>query len=147
MQTPALAIIYRCVMDDAASGRGFGRLIREARKRKDWSQETLVEESGVSRSTISRWERDLADKPEPEQVRAVCIALGIDPRRAAVALGYLTDDELGEPPAREFPADVEEVIAMLTDPDVSEDDKATLVSYLRFLRSQRRGEGAARRTA
>lgn len=35
----------------------FGEVIREARKKREWSQEMLAEKAGVSRPTIARVER------------------------------------------------------------------------------------------
>lgn len=61
-------------------------------------------------------------------------ALGIDLREAAVALGYLTRDEvgLGPEPPRVFDATVEEVIEILQDPNVSDTEKFEWVQYLRY---------------
>lgn len=39
-----------------ASQRGFGDIIREARKKQGWSQAELGEKSGLSRPTIARIE-------------------------------------------------------------------------------------------
>jgi ribosome-binding protein aMBF1 (putative translation factor) len=66
----------------------FADLIVEARRHKGWDQETLAEQAGLSRTTISRWESGLASSPNPAQVRAVCAALDIDPKVAAQKLGY-----------------------------------------------------------
>ena len=41
---------------DEAEQRGFGDVIREARKKKGWSQAELGEKSGLSRPTIARIE-------------------------------------------------------------------------------------------
>lgn len=124
---------YSCVMADAPST--FAELIANGRRRKNWSQEDLETHSGVSRSTISRWERGLADKPEPEHVRAVCAALGVDPRRAAVSLGYLTSEEIAGSTPLLDPA-VEEVLDILQDPAVSEDEKTSWIGYLKYLRDK-----------
>jgi transcriptional regulator with XRE-family HTH domain len=133
-QMRASSITYACVMSDAESALTFADLIRTGRQRRGWSQEDLERESGVSRSTLSRWERGLADRPEPEHVRAVCRALGIDPRRAAVALGYLTAEDLSGPAAsRPLPVEVAEVLAMLEDPKLPADDRAKWIDYLKFL--------------
>ncbi len=120
---------YSCNMDAATPT--FGELIATARRARNWSQEDLERESGVSRGSISRWERGIADRPEPENVRAVCRALGIDPRRAAVALGYLTADEVD--PSRLDP-EVEEILQLL--PRMTPADRQTAVDYLRFLRDR-----------
>ncbi|MDM4721117.1 helix-turn-helix domain-containing protein [Micromonospora sp. WMMA1363] len=115
-------------------GRDFAQLIRGGRAAKGWTQEDVIEEAGLSRSTYLRWEAGRVERPDPEQVRAVCRVLGIDPREAAVALGYLTREEMGlgpEPP-RILDATVEEVIEILQDPNVTEIEKREWVQYLRF---------------
>lgn len=72
----------------------FAHLIITARKARNWSQNTLATHSGTSRATIIRYESGEAVHPEPGQIRAVCAALDIDPKRALLALGYLTADDL-----------------------------------------------------
>lgn len=121
-------------------GNAFAQLIREGRRRRGWTQDTLIEEADVSRSTVLRWEAGKVERPDPEQVRKVFRALGLDPREAAVALGYLTREELGlsPDPPRIHDASVEEVIAILEDPNVSNAEKSEWVEYLRF----RTGRGA-----
>lgn len=140
IQTAAARTAYLQRVPASPSPRGdaFGALIRESRQRKGWTQDRLVEESGVSRATITRWEAGDARRPDPEQVRAVCAALGIDPRLAAVALGYLTKEDIAPsgPRARLDPS-IEEVIAILQDPNVPDATKADWVAYLKFLSDQR----------
>ena len=125
---------YSCAMSDAIAGQSFADLIAGGRTAKRWSQEDLERESGVSRSTLSRWERGQAGRPEPAHVRAVCRVLGIDPRRAAVALGYLTADEVdGSDRPLTLRPDVEEVLRMLEDPALPQDDRAKWIEYLKYL--------------
>lgn len=146
-QTAAPAITYRhrVPASDNPRGEAFASLIREARRQRGWTQDKLVEVSGVSRSTILRWEAGDASRPDPDQVRAACRALGVDPRRAAVALGYLSPEEAdppGEP--RKLTPEEEEVVSILQDPGVPSAKKAEWVDYLRFLRDQRgRGRSQA----
>ena len=125
---------YDYVMNDGA--QTFANLIRTAREAKGWSQEQLEQATGtggahVSVSTISRWERGQAGRPEPEHVRKVCKALGIDPRRAAVALGYLTEDEIGPP----LPLDpkVKAVLDMIEDPALPAAEREQWIGYLKYL--------------
>ncbi len=135
-------IPYICAMPDASWNQDFATLIRNARQERDWSQEDLENESGVSRSTLSRWERGLSDKPEPAHVRAVCAALGIDPRRAAVALGFLTAEEVAGPPALLDP-EIEEVLAILQDPTTPLAEKRSWIAYLKFLKASSGGQQKA----
>lgn len=71
----------------------FAALVTGARKGRRLSQEALEELTGVSRSTLSRWERGLADRPTPKNVRALCAVLDIPVPIALVALGYLSKNE------------------------------------------------------
>lgn len=123
-------------------GEAFSALIREGRRNLGITQDVLVERSGVSRSTILRWESGDASRPEPEQVRAVCRALGIDPRRAAVALGYLEPEDLNPPnePRAPLDANLEEVVTLLQDPGIPTAQKEAWVDYLRYLRESGGGE-------
>lgn len=128
----------------------FAQLIRDGRTSLGWTQEDLIEESGVSRSTVSRYEafspRD-QPRPEPENVRKIFNALGLSFIEAVVALGYLTREEAGLPPEppRVFDASVEEVIEILQDPEVPDSQKTEWVHYLRF-RTGRSGERRRRRS-
>lgn len=140
-QTDPFPNTYRHDVPSPTNPRGaaFAALLREARRERGWTQDTLVEASGVSRSTILRWEGGDASRPDPDQVRAVCLALGIDPLRAAVALGYLTPEDLrpsGEP-RRPLDPTQEEVLDILQDPEVPAAEKAAWVEYLRYLRTQK----------
>lgn len=125
---------YSCVMSDAPLP-DFADLIANARKAKNWSQDQLSTTSGVDRSTISRWERRLTDKPEPEHVRAVCLALDIDPRQAAVSLGYLTPDEIQ--PLKPLPHRLRTILDILQDPRLTPDEIDHWVSYLQYLQAQK----------
>lgn len=133
---------YSCVMADAFPEQTFADLIREGRRRKKWSQEDLEAESGVSRSTVSRWERGVSDRPEPEHVRAVCLALGIDPRTAAVALGYLTADEVKPAGGRPLDPEIAEILDLLQDPTVDVEEKRQWLEFLRLLRQRGRNINA-----
>lgn len=75
-------------------GAAFASLIISARRERGWTHDELTTRSGVSRSTLFRWEAGNATAPNPDQLRRVCHALGVDHRHALVALGYLTDADL-----------------------------------------------------
>lgn len=125
-------------MGGATAGQSFAELIATARRDKGWSQEDLERVSGVSRSTLSRWERGLADRPEPEHVRSVCRALGIDPRKAAISLGYLTHEEVYGPPEDGIPEELRKILDILQDPAVPEAQKESWKQYLLYLDSTSR---------
>ncbi len=57
-----------------------GERLREARRRKVWTQEDLARESGVPVVTISRIENDRqANQPRPSTIRRLAGALGVEP--------------------------------------------------------------------
>jgi transcriptional regulator with XRE-family HTH domain len=123
---------------DDTPGRRFATLIRTARLKKGWTQEELGERSGAGRQTIIRYESGRAVNPDPEQVRAVCLALEIDPREAPIALGYFTRAEMGLQPRRtNRDKSIDEVIEILEDPDVPDAKKIEWIEYLRYLKAQR----------
>lgn len=128
-------IPYGCAMNGATAGESFGNLIARGRKAKHWSQEDLERASGVSRSTLSRWEGGHAGRPEPAHVRKVCAALGLDPRRAAVALGYLTEEEV-DTSGRALPNEIEEILTILEDPALPVDERQNWISYLKYLHAK-----------
>lgn len=136
MRLLAQSLDYGCVMRDADSGPSFAELITNGRLAKTWSQTDLQDQSGVSRSSISRYERGLTDTPEPEHVRALCAALNIDPRQAAVSLGYLTTDEIQ--PLKPLPPKMKEVLDILEDPNITAEDKERWIDYLMYLKDRAR---------
>jgi transcriptional regulator with XRE-family HTH domain len=126
--------------DENDRGHAFAKLIRDARKAREMTQEQVIEGSGVSKTTLIRWESGRAERPDPEQVRMLCRFLGIDPRQAAVALGYLTAEDLGPPEVadRKLDPSILEVIQVLEDPSVPEAEKQQWIKYLLYLREQSR---------
>lgn len=125
-----------------AASQTFGEFVRQARQVKRISQQELADQAGVSLATISRWERgQLNDPPNAEHVRSVCRILGLDPRRAAVILGYLAEDEIGDNRSH-LPSDVEDILDMLQDPAIDDAERKALRSYLKvrldLLRGQRK---------
>lgn len=79
---------------DGSRGAAFADLIVSARRGRGWTQDDLIFRTRVSRGTLARWEAGKAERPDPDAVRSVCRALDIDPKRALLALGYLTADDL-----------------------------------------------------
>lgn len=66
----------------------LAELVSSARVRAGITQDELAERSGVSRSSISRWERGQAERPDPAQLRAVCQVIGVSAQDAAASLGF-----------------------------------------------------------
>jgi transcriptional regulator with XRE-family HTH domain len=135
--------------DDAtvlSSGERFAQLIRTARQDAGLSQEELAHQVGLSRVTLVRWESGDTTRPEPAQVRAVCLLLDIDPREAAIALGYITREEAYSSEPKLLPPFIEEVIELLGNPAVSDAEKERWVDYLRYLIDKPRPSKAAMKT-
>lgn len=56
----------------------IGKLMRHARKRKEWSAEALAEASGYAEGTIDRLERGTTKRVDIGVVRDAFTALGVD---------------------------------------------------------------------
>ena len=122
---------------DPEAGRRFGRLLREARERRDWQQQDVVDKSGVSLSTYGRWERGKVENPKPTEVQAVCRVLGIRTIEAALALGYVAQEDTEPlPPIEQRDPALQELIDMFEDPNIPEATKTAALDYLRYLRNK-----------
>ncbi|AEV86669.1 Putative HTH-type transcriptional regulatory protein [Actinoplanes sp. SE50] len=141
MRTVLTDTRYGCAMSGATPGPTFGKLLTQGRTAKTWSQDRLAAETGISRTTISRYEREITSTPEAEHVRALCAALDIDPRRAAVSLGYLTADEIQ--PAVPVPAKLKEILDVLEDPNIPAADKQSWIDYLLYLKAKAQDSASA----
>src|ERR671937_2506291 len=75
-------------VQDSALGRDFGSHVRELRRRRHWSLESLSKASGVSRSMLSEIERNEANP-------TLATALGIA-RAFGMRLGDLVDGHPGD---------------------------------------------------
>lgn len=139
-QTTTSTVEYRPPVPPAANnprGRAFAELIRDARQRKGWTQDVLVEKSGVSRSTILRWEAGDASRPDPDQVRAVCQALSIKMGQAAVALGYADPPDItATTGGRQVSPELEAVSQFLENPRVPPAAKRAIMAVLNELQTQ-----------
>lgn len=72
----------------------LARVVRAERKRRDWGQQKLADEAGVSLGVISNLERR-KNRPQPENERAILSALGLDEAPGEP-----------EPETRQWPLDV-----------------------------------------
>jgi len=84
--------------DAPAALEAFAKLVRDARRLQDISQDELAERSGVGRSTVLRYEKGLTSMPDAAQVIAVVDVLGIPREEAFRALGWLSPDSGYERP-------------------------------------------------
>lgn len=139
---------YLVAMRDAGGEQSvsFGALVKARREHLGWNQDALAEEAtllmrrenpdsqGVSRTTISRWERGIGERYDADQVRAVFQALELDVREAVVLLGYAKREELDLPPEppRIFDRTIEQLIDALNDPDLSDEVKQEIQAFVEF---------------
>lgn len=122
-------------LPEEAPVQRLGRIIRQGRRDKDWSQEELAAKAGVSAPTVKRYETGRTATPEPEAARRVFLALGLDPRWIPVVLGYVTAEEMdlpASPPPRVFSPTIDEAIRILENPNISASAKDEWVQFLRF---------------
>ncbi|MDG4791919.1 helix-turn-helix transcriptional regulator [Micromonospora sp. WMMD1102] len=132
----ALTSLYSALMSQPDRKDAFANLIKQGRQQRGWRQEDLVAASGVSRRTLTRWEGGDAERPDLDQVRAVCIALGIRPIDAAIALGLLDADEIDQPPPPPTDPRADELLDVLQDTRIPTAAKEALLTLLRQLRNQ-----------
>jgi transcriptional regulator with XRE-family HTH domain len=114
-------------------GKAFAGLLRDARAKAGLTQEAVADAARISRNTYGRWEAGEAHRAGAGEVRAVCAVLNLDPRRAAIALGYLDADDIRADTNRLEP-DLEEVVDILRDPTIPSVAKEALMDVLRRLR-------------
>jgi transcriptional regulator with XRE-family HTH domain len=55
----------------------LGKIIKEFRKKKEWSQQKLAEKSGLSFNTITRIEQGIGDSPTLKTLVKLADALGV----------------------------------------------------------------------
>lgn len=134
----ALASAYGHPVADDDGGKRFAALLRTHRTAAELRQEDVADRSGVSLSTISRWERGQVENPKPTELRAVCRVVKLRTVAACEALGYLDPAELADipQPPREHGPTVEEIISIFENPDVPHEVKYATLQYLRWLRHQ-----------
>jgi transcriptional regulator with XRE-family HTH domain len=117
-------------MDQEAFARFVRRAVDDAKNRRGWTVTRLATETGVGRSTLFRWlAGDCHEFPEIANVRSFCAALDIPVTAAFTALGVREDLD-GEPDVR---ADVQKILARLSDPLVPTADKRVIRDMLRYL--------------
>jgi transcriptional regulator with XRE-family HTH domain len=117
-------------MDQEAFARFVRRAVDDAKNRRGWTVTRLATETGIGRSTLFRWlAGDCQEFPEIANVRSFCAALDIPVTAAFTALGVREDLD-DEPDAR---ADVQKILARLSDPAVPAAEKRVIRDMLRYL--------------
>jgi transcriptional regulator with XRE-family HTH domain len=122
-------------LPEESPAQRLGRIIRQGRGDKNWSQEELATRAEVSVPTVKRYESGKTATPEPDAARRVFLTLGLDPRWLPVVLGYVTADEMELPasaPPRVFSTTIDEAIRILEDPSIPASAKEEWVQFLRF---------------
>jgi len=85
---------------DDAMLRAFGEFVRAQRRLAQVSQRNLAKMAGVSDSYLSQLERGNY-RPSPQIVKSLAQAFGFEPRQLYMMLGFMDEDESGEPPSVE----------------------------------------------
>ena len=117
-------------MDQEAFARFVRLAVDDAKNRRGWTVTRVATETGIGRSTLFRWlAGDCQEFPEIANVRGFCAALDIPVTAALTALGVREDLD-GEPDAR---ADVQKILARLSDPLLPTADKRVIRDMLRYL--------------
>lgn len=136
---PRLTSIYGDqVAEEEEAGRRFGALLRSHRQAAKLRQEDVAERSGVSLSTINRWERGIVRNPVPTELQVVCRIVSLSTVAAGLALGYLAPEDVEHLPEPPGPADPREAVALdiLRDPELPDSLRDSAYHYLEFVRSQ-----------
>lgn len=127
---------YRVPMPAEETGiMHLARLIKNRREELGWTQPDLAEAAGVSRPTVQRYETGKTRFPEPEAIRRIFRALGLDPIEIPVILGLVTHEELGRPPAiqpvtRRVSPETEKIIKVLEANGVTDAERKALYDFL-----------------
>lgn len=124
--------------NQTTAGRRFGALLRQHRDARGLRQEDVANESGVSLSTINRWERGIVRNPVPTEIKAVCRVVRLRPIAAWIALGALDPEDVEDLPDPLPPASPteEEAVAIIRDPAMSDEARRNALAYLKYLRAQ-----------
>jgi transcriptional regulator with XRE-family HTH domain len=122
----------------------LGELIRQTRQDRNWTQQDLAEESGVSVETIKRYENAKTKYPEPELIRKIFRSLKIDVREIPVALGLVSREEMGLPhtPPRRFSPATERLINAFEGLSVSDEEKQ---AFLGLIEARKRSQETGRK--
>lgn len=129
-QTLEAQLTYGEPMHDIEEGPGrrLATLLRDARAFLNMTQDDAAAASGISRQTYVRYESGRAANPQAEELRAVAKALKIDPREVPIALGYVTRDEMGMPPAEPpLPKTLRTIVSLINDQKIPESARAALL--------------------
>ncbi|MEU0078651.1 helix-turn-helix transcriptional regulator [Micromonospora tulbaghiae] len=124
--------------NETNAGRRLAALLRQHRAARELRQEDVAERSGVSLSTINRWERGIIRNPVPTELKAVCRVIGLRPVAAWIALGAIDPEDVEDLPEPLPPASPTEAeaIAIIRDPNMSDAAKKNALQFLEFLQAQ-----------
>lgn len=73
--------------------QAFADMLRDARKRRGYTQEEVAALADGKTRTLIRWEKGETANPDAGQLRQVAIVLGLDESEVHRVLGWRSDDE------------------------------------------------------
>lgn len=136
------------VRNTSTPGRGnWATYVTATRERVGMSKADLARRLGVDRGTVHRWEAGQNRPEDAAVVTAFADLFGLDVDEALTAAGLRLSPTPASRPTKEVPLDpdVKLIMRRLTDPNVSEPEKATIRATLRYLADladrQQRDEG------
>lgn len=107
---------------------------------RGWTKAELSDRSGVARTTIDNWERNLR-RPQAKSVNSVADALGIPRERALRLAGVISEAaEADRSPPRELPDDLKEHMREVVGDEMA---SALIAAYEQLLRGRGRPTGGA----
>jgi transcriptional regulator with XRE-family HTH domain len=113
----------------------FQQALRHEREKRGWSQRQLARGLGLSQSTVSYWEQGKS-LPEPANVIELERTLELEPGELAHFLGYMRVSTMRE-------AITSVLNAVMSDPDLGEEERELLLTMYRQLVRQSRAKREA----
>lgn len=111
--------------------QALATLLRERRVHMQMTQEEVADRAGISRQTYNKYERGMTASPKPRELRAVCVALQLDPREVPIALGFVTREEIDMPPKEPaLPRSLRRILQILVADQVPESAKKRLLKII-----------------
>lgn len=94
---------------------GYGKLIRDAREARKWTQAQLAKRMNTSPSTISNLEREQHPPTVPDEVNDLVLTLGLSPIELLERMGV----RIRPSPLERLPRELQEALERLRPEDLS----------------------------